>query len=277
MSIKEITQGGMITALLVVLGICMSIIGGGYWLYLDMMAPILIVLTYLKCGNKVGGMVSFSTLCLIFLLQGDIGGCVYLMQSFGLSFICAQLLRKKYGMMEDMLLASLGGCLLIFIFDPFIKVLTGVSLLDDLSLYGLKEWSVNQINLIYHVSIVAVPLVSMLMIYIGSLLLGNYLHLLDATQGKKYKQIKYYKQLSPWIYCSTQTIQYSLVSIVAIGFLTPYLKRGYIRTLCISVAIILLYFVVQDLIKRCMVNAFRYVGEKKMAKIINGREKNQRE
>jgi len=129
---KQLTTGGMVAALLVALSVLFLMSGIGYYIYLDIIAPIVITLINLKCGSKVSLMTAVSSLCIVFFVQGSFIALIYLMQAFIFGEICGYLLKRQYGFLEDLIIASLGGLMVTLLFDIAIATFTGVSLLDDL-------------------------------------------------------------------------------------------------------------------------------------------------
>ena len=260
----------MAAALLVVIGMSMLMTGPGYWLYLDIIAPIVITLMDLKCGSKVSFLTAISALCLVFLVQGSILSSVYLVQAFLYGGICGWLLKRKMTFIEDMLLGSLAGLLMALGLDRVIRVIAHVSLLEDIPAYLTEGLSRIQIQVIYYFAIAAVPIVSVLIVYFGSLVMGYYLHLLNTRQCEKYKQFRYYRYLAPWIYCPARTVVISSLAGISFLWLSTYFSKGYMKAVCICSSIIIGYFILQDCLKLLTSYCYSRFGKRYYAMMIHG-------
>lgn len=261
METKKLTEGGLLASLLIVIGIVMMLSGVGYWLYLDLIAPIIMALIDLRSGKKVSMIVAFSVICITFLIQGDLVAMLYLIQAFAFGLLCSCLLQYKFGLMEDLMLSSIMGCLLMLGLDRLLVMLTGVSLLDEVPIEVATFLSKEQLEVFYYIMIAATPVASMLFVYIGSLLLGNRLRLLKKSQEEKYKQVRYYMHLSPWIYCSSKTVIISVLGVIITSFIAMCLEKGYLKALFVCFAVSLLYFLLQDLMKLIVNYGYQVFGK----------------
>lgn len=260
----------MAAALLVVIGMCMLMTGPGYWLYLDIIAPIVITLIDLKCGSKVSFLTAISSLCLVFLVQGSILSSVYLVQAFVYGGICGWLLKRQLSFMEDMLLGSLAGLLMALGFDRVIMVMTHVSLLEDIPAFFAGVLPMTQMQVFYYFAIASVPIVSVLMVYFGSLVMGHYLHLLNAKQCEKYKQFRYYRYLAPWIYYPAHTVMISSLVGGSFLWLGTYFDKGYVKAIFICSTTIIGYFVLQDCWKLLTSYSYSRFGKRHYAMMVQG-------
>lgn len=263
MEAKQLTTGGMVTALLVTLSMLFLMSGVGYYIYLDMIAPIMITLIHLKCGSKVSLMTAISSLCIVFFVQGSLLALIYLVQAFIFGEICGYLLKKTYGLLEDMMLASLGGCLVTLMLDRGIAILSGVSILDDLPAFLSFGLSEEYFLVVYYIAIAAVPIVSLLLVYLGSLFIGRYLHLLDKKQLQKYKMVRNYPYLAPLIFCQPKTIKWGSIWAFVCFKAGHMLPKGYLKAFFLCSGIILAYFILQDLVKFMTTYVFVHSGKKR--------------
>lgn len=271
METKKITEGGMLTALMVTVGMTMTFSGIGYWLYLDLMAPVMIALLHLRCGQRTGIIAACSTGCLTFLIFGDMVLFLYLMQALLMGLICSTLIQSKQDLMEDLVMESLACCVLTLILDKITALLTGVSLLDDLPSIRMADFSPYALEVFYYLAIASVPLVSGMAIYIGTLVAGKYLHLLGEGQVLKYNQVRFYRALAPWIYCSDKMVRVGTVGLVSVGIVAWQLERGYLKALLLCTMIILLYFILQDAMKVIVIYSHERGGKCRwLAPLVQG-------
>lgn len=253
METKKLTEGALLSAMQVVLGILLISTGVGYSLYLQIIFPITVTVIYLRCGIKVGSISSLNALMIIGLYFGDIIGAVYMIQSLGFGLICGYLIGRKGCLQDDLMYASLIGCFFLLILDALTANIVGTSLLSREGMEMFYEWVPNGteqlFEALFYMTIASVPIATVLMTYVGGLILGHRMGLLSGPAKEKYRAIRYFKFIIPHSYHSKKGIKSALAGIIGCGFLWPIISHNYVKALVATSGIVLLYFVLTDLIK----------------------------
>lgn len=253
METRKLTEGALLSALQVVLGLILLSTGLGYSLYLELLLPITMTAVYLRCGAKYGLLAGLNTILLIAFCFGDIIGAVYMGQALAFGFLCGYLIERKGNLHDDLMLASLIGCIFLLILDALTARIVGFSLLDT---DGLDEIFVlipgeteQMFEVIFYISIAAIPIATVLMTYVGGLLLGHRMGLLRGEALEKYRVIRYFKIIFPHSYHSKRVLYQAIIgSILCLG-LWPVVNGGYSKALVATSGIVLLYFVLNDYTK----------------------------
>ena len=244
----------MLSALQIVLGLILISTGIGYVFYVQMLLPITMVLIYLRCGAKVSVLAGMNTLLILAFVFGNIALAIYAIQALGFGFLTGYVLGKRQTILDDLMIESLIGCVFLLVLDLFTAQLLGHSLLDydGIDEIVLEIWpDAHQmtIQVFYYLNIAAVPVGSVLISYIGSLVLGARLFLLRGRVKKKYYFIKHFKLLSPFAYHGQKYIRYAILGLLVDGLLWPYAKSNYLKAWIACSGAILLYFILLDLSK----------------------------
>lgn len=267
MQTKKLTEGALLSAMQVVLGLILMSTGVGYSLYLEIIFPMTAVMVYLRCGAKIGLLSGLNALFIIGFGFGDVVGAVYMLQSLGFGLICGYLICKKGCLQDDLMYASLIGCLFLLILDAMTAGLVGFSLLDRDNMEIFYEYIPNGteelFEVFFYIMIAAVPIATVLMTYIGGLLLGHRMGLLRGEAAQKYRMIRYFKVVIPHSYHSKRAIKQALIGIISCAALWPFAKGDYMKAIVATSGMVLLYFVLTDLIKlilQYLVDAGKHPG-----------------
>lgn len=259
---KKMITGALLSALQIVLGLTCMATGVGYGLYLQLLAPILMTLVHLKCGLKIGLLASCNTISITFICLGDGVMAVYLVQALFFGMICGEIIQRESSIMEDLLIASLLGSCMLLILDRLTASLIGTSLLDkDNSLFGgLLTGSIAEVW--FYITIAAVPIATVLFTYIGSLILGKRLGLLNQKAYQKYKMLRFYPYLARYMYYSKKESFLATVGILVSFLLSQWVNRPYLKAWLMTTCIILLYFTLQDALKLVGEGVYQWIGKK---------------
>lgn len=142
---------------------------------------------------------------------------VYGLQALFFGWLTGAILNQKWSLVTDLLIECLVGCLFLLVLDWLTARLVGVSLLDDEVTALVFELAPNidasMIQVIYYLSIAAVPVASVLISYIGSILVGYPIGILQKTPKEKYWIIRYYKRTLPYVYQNKKVVRYLLVGV----------------------------------------------------------------
>ena len=251
---RKLTEGALLSALQVVLGVIFILAGVGYGLYMEMILPIMTAIIYLRCDLKTGILAGVNTLLLVTLGLGDLVSTVYMSQALVFGLLCGMLIGSINQLQDDLMLASLIGCVFLLILDFLTARLIGVSLLDsegidEMVQYWVPERAEQITQAVLYMSIAAVPVSSVLITYLGSLFIGHRLGILRGVSRQKYQLLRQYKGLYPYSYHSRKMTRTALVGILVCAFIWPYARGNYLKALIASSGIILLYFLLMDFMK----------------------------
>lgn len=254
MDTRKITEGALMSALQLALGFILIASGIGYGFYVDLLLPVTMALIQLKCGTRVGILAGLNTCLILAVGFGNIGLAIYAIQALGFGLLTGGILNRKQSVQDDLVMESLCGCLFLLGLDFLTARVVGVSLLDYDGIDEIIQsfWpqaSTGMIEVIYYASIASVPVASVLMTYIGSLILGRRLGYLKGTPYEKYYFITHYKELVPFAYHRLKTVYYGVFTLIVEWILWPRVTWPYLRAFIASSGIILLYFVLTDLVK----------------------------
>lgn len=251
---KKITQGGILSAMQIVLGLILIPTGIGYSFYVQMILPITMALIYLKCGQKAGMIAGGNTFLILAFGFGNIAIAVYALQALVFGFLTGYILKKDYSVQDDLMIQSMIGCLFLLILDLLTAKILGYSILDydgidEIVLSIMPNANQSIIEIVYYLSIASLPVATVLMTYFGSLILGYRLGFLKGEAKQKYYFVRYYKHLLPFAYQGKKGIDYAILGIILDLILWPFAKHPYIKAWIACSGAILLYFVLSDLTK----------------------------
>lgn len=244
METEKLTRSAILSAMLIILSIIFIGTGIGGQIYLDFIVPVIIVIIYLQCGFKWAMLASLNTLLVVALGLGRITAGVWMLQSIMLGLLAGYLIRRKGQVMDDFLLASVAGCVIMLFMDYFLRILTGVSLLDSVDFLGFTGYKELE-EIIYYLGIASVPIGTMIIVYICSLMLVKRLGIMDQQIKEKHKVIKNFLKYRPYMYCSRKYVLIGVLYLIAVSVL-PMSEIAYIKAFLISTKYILLYFIVAD-------------------------------
>ncbi len=247
---KEMTEAAMLSALFVVMSIIAIGTGIGYSLYLDILVPIIISLIYLKCGFKYAALSAITSLLIIILGIGDIGAGIWMSQSMLLGFICSIFIERDGQILDDIVYCSIFACILMIFIDIYFSKLIGYSFIKEFEGYT-KMWISKYINpqVILYIFITCVPVGTVVIAYLGTLVLGNRLKLLNEYGNEKFMMIRNYRKISYYMCCSKNII---IIGIIYLAFLEVLeilnydIKIVYLKAIVTSVKYILLYVTIKD-------------------------------
>lgn len=253
MEIKKLTEGALLSAMQVVLGLVLMFTGIGYSLYIEIIFPITVTMVYLRCGARVGLMSGLNALVIIAFCFGDVVGAIYMIQSLGFGLICGYLICKKGCLQDDLMYASLIGCLFLLVLDALTAGIVGVSLLNREGMEIFYDYLPNGteelFEVFFYMTIASVPIATVLMTYVGGLLLGHRMGMLRGEAVEKYRAIRYFKLVIPHSYHSKQAVKQALIGILVCAILWPIARGAYSKALIATSGMVLMYFVLTDLIK----------------------------
>ena len=132
MDTQKLTYGGMLSALIVAMTVCVTLTGVGYTLFLDIGLPIMIGLIYFKCEFKYTSICAFISLAIIFFGLGQFATAIWMFQGMMIGLICGQSIDRPSTIMDDFLNCAVSSSFIIIFIDIYCEKILGMSLMKEL-------------------------------------------------------------------------------------------------------------------------------------------------
>lgn len=251
---KKMTEGGILSAIQIVLGLILIPTGIGYSLYIELILPITMAFIFLRCGAKHSVIAGMNTLLMVTFGFGNMALAVYAFQSLGIGFLTGAIIEKNQGIQEDLMIESLVACFFVLLLDLMTAKILGYSLLEDDGISDMVTSMIpgaspSVVQVFYYLSIASIPVASVLMTYIGTLVIGYRLGLRQEAMRTKYCFIKHYKEFVPFSYQSKKSLRYALIGMGINMIVWQYVSYAYLKAWIACSSVILAYFVLLDLEK----------------------------
>lgn len=245
----KLTEAALLSSLFIVSTLVAVGSGFGYALYLDFIVPVFFCIILLKCDIKYTVLSGITSLVIIGIVLGNVGTAIWATQSVLLGILCGVLMSKKGTILDDILIGSILGIILMVFIDIYASKLIGYSFMkefqDYANLFKYKEFSTT----IYYIFIAVFPMGTIFSIYILSLLFAKKLNILKNNAKRKMNIITNFKYCSRFICLSKNTFYTSIIYILLIAIinlLNITIEGVYLKTIIISMEYVCLYFVIKD-------------------------------
>ena len=263
---KKLTEASLLTAIFVVVTIISVGSGIGYGIYLDYIVPLFYFIIYLKCGSKYTVLSAVSGLTIVFVVLGNPGTAIWASQGIILGILCGILSEKKTSLMDDLLLGTLIGSIIMIFIDIYASKLIGYSFIQDfketiayMAKYMTKnvpafnnfppEFIQNYFSTVFYVSITLIPLGTVVGVYIIGLFAGKRLNILKGETKKKYNIIRHFGTFSRMTYCSRNLFYLLVIYTMSFSLMNKYgikTNIAYIDTIMNCFYYSGLYFLIRD-------------------------------
>ena len=263
---RKLTEASLLTAIFVVVTIISVGSGIGYGIYLDYIVPLFYFIIYLKCGSKYTVLSAVSGLTIVFVVLGNPGTAIWASQGIILGILCGILSEKKTSLMDDLLLGTLIGSIIMIFIDIYASKLIGYSFIQDfketiayMAKYMTKnvpafnnfppEFIQNYFSTVFYVSITLIPLGTVVGVYIIGLFAGNRLNILKGETKKKYNIIRHFGTFSRMTYCSRNLFYLLVIYTMSFSLMNKYgikTNMAYIDTIMNCFYYSGLYFLIRD-------------------------------
>ena len=190
MNTKNITYSAVFSAIFVLLSIIAISTGIAYSLFLDIIVPIYVCIVFLKLDRKYAVFMSITSLMIVFFILGNVVAAIWMAQGMIIGFICTLFISRDSCIFDDLLFSSILATFVIIFVDIYFSALTGYSLIKDseellktvvktLSTYNpLMVLPDYYSSLVIYLSIATIPVGTVMVVYLGSMTLGNKLMIL---------------------------------------------------------------------------------------------------
>lgn len=259
----------MLSAAFVAISVVCISIGLGYFGYIDFIVPAFTGIILLKCDFKYTILSCITSLILIIFIVGDLSSGIMMSQSMILGIVITYFIKRDGSIFDDLFYSSIAACIVVISIDINFSVLTGYSFLRESRDYlqVLPPIYEQYKHIILYLSVACIPVGTVIIGYIATLMLSNKFKIEHSCIIKKWKIIKSFKKCGALVSCSRKSIYVGIIGLAIILLINNFVLRDkytYIAILFNSIKYIILFFIIQDSFG--LVNKFMY-------SIINSRSK----
>ena len=261
MNTKNITYSAVFSAIFILLSIIAIGTGIAYTLFLDIIVPIYICIVFFKLDRKYAVFMSITSLMIVFFILGNVVAAVWMAQGMIIGFICTLFISRDSCIFDDLLFSSILATFVIIFVDIYFSTLTGYSLIKDSEeilktvVNTLSSYNPHMVlpdyysSLIIYLSIATIPVGTVMVVYLGSMILGNKLMILDENTKRKFNIIKQFNRYGSLLCCSKEAYRFSIIYVAIVELIKVCnieISIDYLRIVIMSMEVIFFYFIVKD-------------------------------
>lgn len=240
----------MLSALFVVSSMIAIYTGIAYTLYLDMVVPLFVCLIYMRLDLRHTLLSSITSLLIVTFAIGDVASAIWMSQGILMGLICGYFIRKKETIFDDLFYSAILGTFIMVLIDIYFSKLTGYSFMKEFDSYrDLFPLGSEYMAMAFNIFVAMMPMSTILIVYVGALLIGKKLMILNENCTEKYMIIKNFKRYGSYICCSKKTYYFGIIYLILIELinLTGFeFKFVYFKTVIMAIRVIVIYFVLKD-------------------------------
>ena len=250
MNTKKLTESAMLSALFVVSSMIAIYTGIAYTLYLDMVVPLFVCLIYMRLYLRHTLLSSITSLLIVTFAIGDVASAIWMSQGILMGLICGYFIRKKETIFDDLFYSAILGTFIMVLIDIYFSKLTGYSFMKEFDSYrDLFPLGSEYMAMAFNIFVAMMPMSTILIVYVGALLIGKKLMILNENCTEKYMIIKNFKRYGSYICCSKKTYYFGIIYLILTELinLTGFeFKFVYFKTVIMAIRVIVIYFVLKD-------------------------------
>ena len=250
MNTKKLTESAMLSALFVVSSMIAIYTGIAYTLYLDMVVPLFVCLIYMRLDLRHTLLSSITSLLIVTFVIGDVASAIWMSQGILMGLICGYFIRKKETIFDDLFYSAILGTFIMVLIDIYFSKLTGYSFMKEFDSYrDLFPLGSEYMAMAFNIFVAMMPMSTILIVYVGALLIGKKLMILNENCTEKYMIIKNFKRYGSYICCSKKTYYFGIIYLILTELinLTGFeFKFVYFKTVIMAIRVIVIYFVLKD-------------------------------
>ena len=250
MNTKKLTESAMLSALFVVSSMIAIYTGIAYTLYLDMVVPLFVCLIYMILDLRHTLLSSITSLLIVTFAIGDVASAIWMSQGILMGLICGYFIRKKETIFDDLFYSAILGTFIMVLIDIYFSKLTGYSFMKEFDSYrDLFPLGSEYMAMAFNIFVAMMPMSTILIVYVGALLIGKKLMILNENCTEKYMIIKNFKRYGSYICCSKKTYYFGIIYLILTELinLTGFeFKFVYFKTVIMAIRVIVIYFVLKD-------------------------------
>ena len=240
----------MLSALFVVSSMIAIYTGIAYTLYLDMVVPLFVCLIYMRLDLRHTLLSSITSLLIVTFAIGDVASAIWMSQGILMGLICGYFIRKKETIFDDLFYSAILGTFIMVLIDIYFSKLTGYSFMKEFDSYrDLFPLGSKYMAMAFNIFVAMMPMSTILIVYVGALLIGKKLMILNENCTEKYMIIKNFKRYGSYICCSKKTYYFGIIYLILTELinLTGFeFKFVYFKTVIMAIRVIVIYFVLKD-------------------------------
>ena len=247
---RKLTEAAMLSALFVVTSMMAIYTGIAYTLYLDMIVPLFICLTYMRLDGKYTLLSSVTSLLIVTLSLGDVASAIWMSQGIVMGLICGYFIRKKGTIFDDFFYSAILGCFVMMLIDIYFSKLTGYSFMKEFDSYrALFPLSEEYMAIVFSIFVATIPISTILIVYVGALFIGKKLNILNENTNEKYMIIRNFRKYGAYICCSKNTYFSGIIYLLiyellnSIGFQFNFV---YFKNVVMAIRVVVIYFILKD-------------------------------
>ncbi len=262
----------MLSALFVVSSMIAIYTGIAYTLYLDMVVPLFVCLIYMRLDLRHTLLSSITSLLIVTFAIGDVASAIWMSQGILMGLICGYFIRKKETIFDDLFYSAILGTFIMVLIDIYFSKLTGYSFMKEFDSYrDLFPLGSKYMAMAFNIFVAMMPMSTILIVYVGALLIGKKLMILNENCTEKYMIIKNFKRFGSYICCSKKTYYFGIIYLILTELinLTGFeFKFVYFKTVIMAIRVIVIYFVLKDSFTFVIRGIFSKIKSNGMAQLI---------
>lgn len=262
----------MLSALFVVSSMIAIYTGIAYTLYLDMVVPLFVCLIYMRLDLRHTLLSSITSLLIVTFAIGDVASAIWMSQGILMGLICGYFIRKKETIFDDLFYSAILGTFILVLIDIYFSKLTGYSFMKEFDSYrDLFPLGSEYMAMAFNIFVAMMPMSTILIVYVGALLIGKKLMILNENCTEKYMIIKNFKRFGSYICCSKKTYYFGIIYLILTELinLTGFeFKFVYFKTVIMAIRVIVIYFVLKDSFTFVIRGIFSKIKSNGMAQLI---------
>ena len=262
----------MLSALFVVSSMIAIYTGIAYILYLDMVVPLFVCLIYMRLDLRHTLLSSITSLLIVTFAIGDVASAIWMSQGILMGLICGYFIRKKETIFDDLFYSAILGTFIMVLIDIYFSKLTGYSFMKEFDSYrDLFPLGSEYMTMAFNIFVAMMPMSTILIVYVGALLIGKKLMILNENCTEKYMIIKNFKRYGSYICCSKKTYYFGIIYLILTELinLTGFeFKFVYFKTVIMAIRVIVIYFVLKDSFTFVIRGIFSKIKSNGMAQLI---------
>ena len=262
----------MLSALFVVSSMIAIYTGIAYTLYLDMVVPLFVCLIYMRLDLRHTLLSSITSLLIVTFAIGDVASAIWISQGILMGLICGYFIRKKETIFDDLFYSAILGTFIMVLIDIYFSKLTGYSFMKEFDSYrDLFPLGSEYMTMAFNIFVAMMPMSTILIVYVGALLIGKKLMILNENCTEKYMIIKNFKRYGSYICCSKKTYYFGIIYLILTELinLTGFeFKFVYFKTVIMAIRVIVIYFVLKDSFTFVIRGIFSKIKSNGMAQLI---------
>lgn len=262
----------MLSALFVVSSMIAIYTGIAYTLYLDMVVPLFVCLIYMRLDLRHTLLSSITSLLIVTFAIGDVASAIWMSQGILMGLICGYFIRKKETIFDDLFYSAILGTFIMVLIDIYFSKLTGYSFMKEFDSYrDLFPLGSEYMTMAFNIFVAMMPMSTILIVYVGALLIGKKLMILNENCTEKYMIIKNFKRYGSYICCSKKTYYFGIIYLILtelINLIGFEFKFVYFKTVIMAIRVIVIYFVLKDSFTFVIRGIFSKIKSNGMAQLI---------